>query len=106
MSFSALFKIVNKKLNEPHEKFVANVIMVFVFTSIYYFTYVMDEKTFFIHPDIKRTSVQEPLDIVEFFQFATLTQFGITFGDIVPKSLLARCLVILHAFLFWFIMLN
>lgn len=106
MTFTSVFRIINTKLNEPHEKFIANVIMVFIFTSIYYLTYVLDESTFYIHPDIKRTSPQEPLDIIEFFQFSTLTQFGITFGDIVPKSLLARCLVVLHAFLFWFIMIN
>ena len=106
MTFASLFKIINNKLNEPHEKFVANVIMVFVFTSVYYLAYVTDDSTFYINPDIKRTSIQEPLSILEFFQFSTLTQFGITFGDIVPKSFISRFLVVLHAFLFWFIMIN
>ena len=104
----ALQKLINRTLSwfdQPHEKFIANVFLMFLFWIIYYSLYTSDQESMIINPDTI-TRKDGNLNIFDFAWFATITQFGITFGDIVPKSQACKMAVMLHAFSFWLIALS
>lgn len=106
MSFSKIFREIGRRINEPHEKFVANIILIVIFTFVYFVIHQFEQKSFYINPDTKRYTEHGDMELFDFFQFATLTQFGLTFGDIVPKMTISKICVLAQALLFWFVMLN
>ena len=85
-------------LDETHEKLYANILLMIAFSILYYKAY-SNAKNDAI--DVK----QKSLSIFDFTWFSTLTQFGITFGDMIPKSISFKLLVLIHVIVFWFIAL-
>jgi hypothetical protein len=100
-------KFVNKTLSyvdDPHEKFIANVILVVVFWAFYYTMYLADPNCLIVNKE--SLGERGRLTLLDFGWFSTLTQFGITFGDMVPKKGFAKALVMTHAILAWYILLK
>ena len=88
-------KIINKLItyfDEPHEKLIFNVILIALFTVIYKLIDTTDDKAF-----SKRLSVSDSM------YFASITNFTLGFGDIIPQSNLARITVVLHSLMFWMV---
>jgi len=105
-SFKSLINRTLAWVNEPHEKFLANVILMIFFWMVYYSLYITDKNSMIINPDIIRDNNNNRLNFFDFAWFATITQFGITFGDIVPKSPTCKLAVMIHAFSFWYVALS
>ena len=106
---SQLRNAINKSMeyvNEPHEKFLANVILMFVFWVIYYIIYISDDNAMIVNKDVILNKKTNKLDVFDFAWFSTLTQFGITFGDITPRSKICKFFIIIHAIFAWYILLN
>ena len=88
-------KIVNKIItyfDEPHEKLIFNVLLIALFTVIYKIIDMFDENAF-----SKRLSTSDAV------YFASITNFTLGFGDIIPQSNLARITVVLHSLTFWMV---
>ena len=94
-----------KIFDEPHEKFVANLLLLIVFWFVYYSIYTADNSAMLINKDALHGKQSKP-NMFDFAWFATITQFGITFGDMVPKSPVAKVAVMSQAVLFWYIALS
>jgi len=102
-------KMINRSMeffNEPHEKFISNVVLMLIFWVIYYVIYISDTNAMIINKDVIVNKKTNKLDIFDFAWFSTLTQFGITFGDITPKSKLCKVCVISHAIASWYMVLS
>ena len=109
MVLNQLRNVINSSMqyvNEPHEKFLANVILMFIFWVVYYVLYITDETAMIVNKDVILNKETNKLDVFDFAWFSTLTQFGITFGDITPRSKMCKLLIIIHAILAWYIVLN
>ena len=91
MKFAMLF-------DETHEKLYANIVLMIAFSMLYYKAYKNSNHKAL---DVKNNS----LNLFDFTWFSTLTQFGITFGDMIPKSVTFKLLVLIHVIMFWFIAL-
>ena len=91
----AFKKIINKLItyfDEPHEKLLFNIILIVLFTFIYKLIDMFDENAF-----SKRLSTSDAA------YFASITNFTLGFGDIIPQSNLARMTVVLHSLTFWMV---
>lgn len=88
-------KLVNKlvkKIDEPHEKLFFNILLICIYASIYRFISFLDQKSF-----------SEPLNMTDSLYFASITNFTLGYGDILPKTSLAKFAVVSHSLLFWMI---
>lgn len=94
-----------KLFDEPHEKFISNMLLLIVFWFIYYSIYISDNSSMLINKDAINNSSGEP-GIFDFAWFATITQLGITFGDMIPKSPTCKLAVMSQAIMFWYIALS
>jgi ABC-type multidrug transport system permease subunit len=74
--------------DEASEKFVWNLIIIGVFTIINYILYVYHEE-------------RKDFTIYDAFYYTISTHFTLGFGDIIPKSVIGKMMVFLHAFLVW-----
>ncbi len=77
-------------IDEPHEKIIFNIFLIFIFTSIYKLLDIIDNNSF-----------SERLDIYNAFYFSSITNFTLGYGDILPKTRIAKMFVILHSAIFW-----
>ena len=93
-------------LDEPHEKFIANVVLMLIFWAMYYYIYTTDPKQMVVNKAVITNKETKRLGVFDFAWFSTLTQFGITFGDITPRGKLFKSLIIVHAIIAWFILLH
>jgi len=91
--------------DEPHEKFISNMLLLIVFWFVYYSIYTSDKSSMLINKDALHSLNGEP-GIFDFAWFATITQLGITFGDMVPKSPACKLAVMSQAIMFWYIALS
>ena len=95
-SFTKTFKkLVNKfvkRFNETHEKIIFNIFLIFIYGFIYRFISYLDRKSF-----------SEELDIKNSMYFASITNFTLGYGDILPVSPLAKFIVVSHSFIFWMV---
>ena len=86
------FNKMIKWFDEPHEKFLFNIALIFIFTIIYKILDIIDSDSF-----SKRLSVYDS------FYFSSISTFTIGYGDITPKSKIAKLAVILNTMIFWII---
>jgi hypothetical protein len=80
-------------VDEPHEKFVANIILVIVYSGINFYILNIHEKE--LH--------NKEYTYFDALYYTVITHFTIGFGDIVPKSVLGKSTTMLHIFMVWII---
>ena len=78
--------------DEPHEKLLFNIILIMIFSAVYKLIDNLDRKAF-----------SKRLDTGDAIYFASITNFTLGFGDIIPQSTLARVAVIVHSLMFWMV---
>lgn len=89
-------------IDEPHEKIIANLVLIIIFAIIYYSIYK-------IQAEINKEKVlytpysKDTLDFFDALYFSFVVHFTLGFGDVFPVSTSARIAVIIHTTLFWFI---
>lgn len=102
---------VGRMFNEPHEKFMAIVLIVLVYSVIYYMVYkssttathiLNKENEHFENTKNKETS----LSFGHFVWYSCMVNFTMPFGDIFPKSSFAKALCVSQASLVWIVMLS
>lgn len=74
------------------DKLIYNVIATLFFSVIYYIIALFDKNAF-----------SEPLDYPSALYYASTTNFTLGFGDVLPKSGLARFITCAHSILFYVI---
>jgi hypothetical protein len=92
--------ILKKVLDEPHEKIYLNMVLIIIFSFIYYQLYLYDAKAYMINEELLKQK-EGKLDFVDFLYFSLLTQFTMSFGDMVPFSKEVKALVSVQALFFW-----
>ena len=90
---SLLFKLI-VLIDEPHEKVIVNIIIIFLFSAIYYGVYTLNPN--------KAYSVKN-LSYSNMLYYSCIVHFTLGFGDIFPVSRIARGVTIIHSAIFWFI---
>ena len=89
-------------IDEPHEKILANFIIIGIFAVIYYFIYKIQAK--FNKKDVLYTPYStKSLSMFDALYFSFVVHFTLGFGDVFPVSIFARIAVMLHTTIFWFI---
>jgi hypothetical protein len=78
--------------DEPHEKLIFNLLLIALFSIIYKVIDIYDKNAF-----------SQPLQYSDSLYFSSITNFTLGYGDILPKSILAKTAVVLHSFLFWMV---
>ena len=95
--FSILFNRTILKIallvDEPHEKIIANILMIVGFAIIYKL----------IGIDDIQFSNQKVFDWNDAFYFSFVVHFTLGFGDIYPLTIQSRGVVMIHTVLFWII---
>lgn len=95
-SITKIFKdLVNKfikRFDEPHEKIIFNIFLIFFYGFIYRFISYLDEKSF-----------SQKLNFNDSFYFSSITNFTLGYGDILPISPFAKFVVVSHSFIFWMV---
>lgn len=93
----SVFDRLTRFYNDPHEKFLYNIILIVVFGNIYnylnldHFTVMVEENK------------NKELSAAYFMWFSLMSQFTMGFGDLYPSSNTAKVCVALQSSLFWFI---
>lgn len=85
--------------NEPHEKFLYNIVLIFIFSIVYTLLYHYDENTFKVVIKEKET----PYTYMDFLWFSIMSQFTMVQGNLYPLSVTSKCVIALQSALFWFI---
>lgn len=98
-----LFATLFKHLDEPHEKIIANFVLIILFAIIYFVIFKFQYKKSGDGKVFYTPYSTEDMTIFDAFYFSFVVHFTLGFGDIFPASTLARVAVILHTTLFWFI---
>tara|TARA_B110000495_G_C23029425_1_gene612578 strand:- start:1082 stop:1396 length:315 start_codon:yes stop_codon:yes gene_type:complete len=96
---------IKKYIDDPYEKIKVNVISIFIFSLIYYLFYINDKENFIVNNDILKKKEDNKLNYRDFLYFSILTNFTITFGDIIPGTGRVKLLTGIQVFLFWYITL-
>lgn len=91
-SFKKNFNNLITAFDEPHEKLIFNLILIVAFSIIYKVIDIFDKNAF-----------SQPLQYTDSLYFASITNFTLGYGDILPKSILAKTAVVIHSFLFWMV---
>ena len=65
--------IIKKFLDEPHEKIYLNMILIIIYSFIYYQVYLYDGKAYMINEELLKQK-EGKLDYVDFLYFSLLTQ--------------------------------
>lgn len=86
-------KFIENLFNSYKDKFIYNIILIFIFT----FTYK-------IAHELIPNSFNTYLSFSETFYFTCVTNFTLGYGDILPTNIVTKSLVCIHVFLFWLIM--
>ena len=89
---SLLIKL-NNLFDHFHEKCISNILIIIIFTIIYK-----------ICNNIIPNSFNKNLGLDNAFYFSCVNNYTLGFGDILPTHFITKMFVIIHAFLFWFIM--
>lgn len=92
IQFKKIFDNIVTYFDEPSEKLLFNIILITIFTFIYKFIDYIDNKAF-----------SKRLSTFDSFYFSAISSFTIGYGDIIPKSKLAKIAVIINTLLFWMI---
>jgi uncharacterized membrane protein len=95
---------VKKTLDEPHEKLYLNIILLVILSGVYYKLYLRDNKSFIINETLLKEK-EGKLTYFDFLYFSLLTQFTVSFGDIVPLSPEIKAVVSFQSMCFWTIAL-
>ena len=85
-------KKIEKVFSKFKDKLIYNIIATFIFSIIYYIIGRIDKDAF-----------SQELFYSEALYFASTTNFTLGFGDVLPKSNLARFVVVIHSILFYVI---
>ena len=93
------FKSLADHMDSPFEKFRLVSILLVVFSVVYYVLYMIDKRNYVVDKKIQN------VNYFTFLWYSTTTNFTVPLGDIYPVSVLAKILMILHIWMFWFIML-
>ena len=95
---------VKKSFDEPHEKIYLNIILIVILSAVYYQLYLRDNKSFIINEALLKEK-EGKLTYFDFLYFSLLTQFTMSFGDIVPFSNEIKAVVSFQSICFWTIAL-
>ena len=94
--FSSLYK---KNLNtftslfdSVPEKVLFNIILIVFFAIVYRLNSIYDKNAF-----------SAPLNFSDSLYLSSMTNFTLGYGDILPKSALAKTLAVIQLFLFWMV---
>lgn len=87
-------KRLGKNFDNPPKKIIYNFILMFTFMIIYKIINMIDENSF-----------SSKLNNIDTLYFTIMTQMTVGYGEIVPKSQLAKMLVMIHTTLFWMIVI-
>ena len=85
-------KKIEKVFSKFKDKLIYNIIATIIFSVIYYIIGLIDKNAF-----------SEKLTYTQALYFASTTNFTLGFGDVLPKSNLARLVVVIHSILFYVI---
>ena len=99
---------VSRAFDEPHEKLIAIVITILVYSVIYYMAY-NNNKAFDkhgVHFEYTRNDMKTPLTFGHFLWFSCMINFGMPLGDIFPTTYFAKALCVSQASIVWIIMLS
>lgn len=96
-----IFDRLVKFYNEPHEKFMYNVFLIFLFSIVYTTLYSYDKNTFKVI--IQEKNPNRSYTYYDFLWFSIMSQFTMVQGNLYPLSTLSKCVISLQSGLFWFI---
>ena len=97
-------KGIRKFLDEPHEKIYLNMILIVIFSVIYYQIYLNDQTSFMVNEQLLKEK-DGKLDYVDFLYFSLLLQFTLSFGDMVPFTKEIKAVSSVQSLIFWAIAL-
>ncbi|MBG00937.1 MAG: hypothetical protein CL470_01555 [Acidimicrobiaceae bacterium] len=97
-------KGIRKFLDEPHEKIYLNMILIVIFSVIYYQLYLNDQTSFMVNEQLLKEK-DGKLDYVDFLYFSLLLQFTLSFGDMVPFTKEIKAVSSVQSLIFWAIAL-
>ena len=97
--FRKQFKKMSEYMDSPFEKFKLISMLLFMFSIIYYVLYLIDKKNYIIDEKINNVSY------FTFIWYSATTNFTVPLGDVYPATILAKTIMVLHIWMFWFIML-
>ena len=86
-------KIIENLFDSYKEKFIYNIILIFIFTFAYKIAHELIPNSFNTY-----------LSFSETFYFTCVTNFTLGYGDVLPTNVVTKALVCIHVFLFWLIM--
>lgn len=89
--------------DEPHEKFIYNIIIILVFSILYTFLYNYDKNNFKILIKEDNYSEKDEYSFSYFIWFSLMSQFTMGQGNMYPSSSISKFLIALQSSLFWFI---
>lgn len=81
-----------ESFDEPHEKFTFNIILILFYSIVYKFISYIDKESF-----------SEELTYNNSIYFSAITNFTLGYGDILPKSQLAKFAVVTQSLIFWMV---
>ena len=94
-----MFSLYKKNLNnfitlfdKPHEKVLFNIVLIGLFAIIYRAIDIYDKNAF-----------SAPLNFSDSLYLSSMTNFTLGYGDILPKSALAKTVAVIQLFLFWMV---
>jgi hypothetical protein len=88
--------------NEPHEKFLLNMISILLFGIAYTILYNYDKNNFKILIK-ENNSEKNEYSFFYFIWFSLMSQFTVGQGNMYPSSPISKSLIAMQSSLFWFI---
>lgn len=88
--------------NEPHEKFLYNILLIFLFSIVYTTLHHFDKNTFKVMIQ-EQNSATKSYTYFDFLWFSLMSQFTMVQGNLYPLSTLSKCVIALQSGLFWFV---
>ena len=85
--------VISRLFDSYKEKFIYNIVLIFIFTFLYKICNDMIPNSFNIN-----------LNTADVFYFTCVTNFTLGYGDVLPINAVSKTLVCVHVFLFWLIM--
>ena len=91
-SFKKMFNKLIEMFDEPHEKLIFNIVLIGIFSVVYKLIDMYDNNAF-----------SKEMTNFDSLYFASITNFTLGYGDILPQSKLAKMAVVVHSLLFWMV---
>lgn len=87
---------------QPGATIASFMYQLFVFVAFFMIYMSLDFRSHFRVPDDMKG---KPISAITKFYYAGVTQFGLGYGDITPKTDVSRMVAVIHAFLAWAVLM-